>query len=605
MMTLNLGWWTGLWNEMIDNDTDRNKLYEGIDDMFHNDWDLPEELSNIRWVHKVISSDPRDALMTATRVLSTVRPKLTYQPLAPGPDNLANATIIERALLWHWDNASRRPKSRPTRNITHSAVRYDMVPLQVVYLPYQFKALAAINSTSRRAKAAMRYGPFAIVVHNAKDVHAISSEYMLEQVLLSKVMKANEFVAYWGDRAKEIKEKMEDEALQYITVLDYMDYDRRVVYASLQDHTSLEIVPTGGVVIVDEKHDLPFLPWVVKDGGLTIESDSDKSVMPMLQTIYQTKQWDTVNIVRTLTASETIAYAAAPRGKKRGPAPEEINVDYGEPGRNVELQPGEDYEQLSPPQIDRALTEINDRETAAMNKSTVAQLLQNIDLPSGLAFATINAALQTATSALDPAKEVAEAAHAEAFRHMLEWLDYTGDTLIAYDNREGVPRGTQIAIRGGDEPDFDVENLYLSVKLTAHIPTDQVQRINAAVMLVERLKMSTARALEMVDVTDPDQVIEEWQQEQIDQFIMQMRLQAIAQQQAMAQQQQMAMAQGMQWLAQQQAQPGAGPAFDNAQGETGFNPAQMGTSPATLAPGLTREAISGTDRSGNALAEGL
>ncbi|MCH7662654.1 MAG: hypothetical protein IH859_02140 [Chloroflexi bacterium] len=94
-----------------------------------------------------------------------------------------------------------------------------------------------------------------------------------------------------------------------------------------------------------QKHELGFLPWVARVGGTTLEDDPAHQRIPLLNSVYQARQWDTQNILETLMASEVIAYAAAQRLKVEGPT-DNISVDYGEPGRPVYVPPGHDIRML-------------------------------------------------------------------------------------------------------------------------------------------------------------------------------------------------------------------------------------------------------------------
>ncbi|MCI0551713.1 MAG: hypothetical protein L0287_12215, partial [Anaerolineae bacterium] len=359
-----LSFYQSLAQEMVQADIERDRMLLAMDDMWHGRWSLPSSVANLKWIHKVVSTDPHDALRAGTRVLSSVEPRVQLHPLGPNAATRANADKIERALAWHFRNASRRRRASVLRDVALSALLYDEVVAQVVYLPHQIEAVKAFDGDTRRLEAARRYGPFAILVRNPRQVHVRYSDWMPEAVLLKRVMPAQEAADFWGKKAGKLKKQMglkKHASMQYVTLYDYMDLETRVVWANLQEGATNLSFPladvdggAGGIEILREKHELGFLPWVAKVGGSTLEDDSAHQRVPLLYSVYQAGQWDTQNIVETLLTSEVISYAAAPRFKVEGPS-DQVEVDYGEPGRTAYVPPGHDLSPLSAPFFDQSL----------------------------------------------------------------------------------------------------------------------------------------------------------------------------------------------------------------------------------------------------------
>ncbi|KAA3643421.1 MAG: hypothetical protein DWQ07_23190 [Chloroflexi bacterium] len=521
-----LNYYQGLANEMVQADRGRDAMLRAMDDMWHNRWSLPKGISNLRWVHKVVSTDPHDALRAGTRVLSSVEPRIKLQPLAPNEATREKTDGIERALGWHFRNASRRRRANVLRDVVLSTLLYDEVVAQVVYLPEQIEAMKAFKGDTRRLEAARRYGPFSILVRNPRQVHVRYSDWMPESVLLKKVMRVGEVVDFWGTKARGLKNKLKEQGSkgvggkkdwEYCTVYDYMDLDVRVVWAVPHAGGSMVSDPlgdaegTGGVQILREKHDLGFLPWVAKVGGTTLEDEAAFQRMPLLASIYQSGQWDTQNIVDTLMASEVIAYAAAPRLKVSGPT-DQVEVDYGEPGRPAYVPPGHELSAMTPPGLDQSLAVLAERIGSRMAKSTVPRVLQSGDFPSGTAFSTLNLATQSGIKSLAPYKELAEEALVDVFTQMLYWVKYANEPVLAFGKKRDDP-GSQYTIY---PKDIDLESVYMEVELTADVPTDRMARINAASMAVRDLNYSKSRALEQVGESDPGFIMEQAREETLD-----------------------------------------------------------------------------------------
>ena len=448
----NLGYFQSLAEKMIAADAQRDHMLRAMDDMWHNRWALPPNVAGLKWIHKVVSSDPHDAIRAGARVLSSVAPRLTVQPLGAGEDKRAQAEQIERALAWNFRNASRRRQASVLRDVVLSALLYDEVVAQVIYLPKQLEAQKQFQVERLRVYAAGRFGPFAIIVRNPQQVHVSYSDWMPEAVLMKKVVTVQEALDFWGKKATLLEKQSgrlprrgkasarNDGAMAYCTIYDYMDLEQRAVWAVPQIDSSSLAAPVGSaeagaVEILREEHGLGFLPWAAKVGGTTLAEGGQQRI-PLLYSIFTSGQWDTQNIVETLLASEVIAYAAAPRLKVEGPS-DAVEVDYGEPGRPAYVPPGHTLSSMAPPGMDQGLAAIAQRVAERIGKSTVPRVLQTGEFPPGTAFATLNLATQSGIKALAPYKELAEEALAEVFTLMLNWLQHSGQPLEAVDGRRG------------------------------------------------------------------------------------------------------------------------------------------------------------------------
>jgi hypothetical protein len=506
-------------HHMIEQDREKDQMLAAMEAMWQGDWQLPREIADLRWIHKVVSTDPHDALRAGVRVLSSVGPRVKVMPMGPGETNQAQTEQVERALSWLFHQANRRRQSSVLRDIVLSALLYDEVIAQVVYLPYQIEALKAAGANTRRLDMANRFGPFAILVRNPRHVHVRYSDWMPEAVLHKRVMPVDEVVEFWGKQAKKLQRSLKSEkvgSMRYASVYDYMDLDCRVVWAYLHEHGEV-VMPAAGlegeyspVEIIREEHNLGFLPWVAKVGGTTLPDSSAHQRVPMLYSVYQAGQWETQNILETLLTSEVIAYASAPRIKVEGPT-DGVEVDYGEPGRMAYVPPGHNLSLLSPPGLDTSLAEIANRFGERIGKSTVPRVLQTADYPSGTAFATLNLATQSGLKSLTPYQELAEQALADVFIQMLDWVAYVDKPVVVFaPSRE--KSGEQVLL---DPSQIEVKDLYVEVELTADVPLDKVSRINAAATAVKELNYSRSRALEYVGENDPGVIMEEARQEEL------------------------------------------------------------------------------------------
>lgn len=502
--------------EMIQKDRGRDRMLAAMDAMWQGRWQLPESIADLRWVHKVVSTEPHDAIRAGTRVLSSANPRINVQTLLSGEAGQLQSDRLERVLAWHLKQASRRRRASVLRDVVLSALLYDEITAQVVYLPHQQKAIAGLNSEERNPMAVNQYGPFAVLVRNPRQVHVRYSDWMPEAVVLKKLMPAADVLNFWGKRAEGFAKAYSSKHLAkmpYVSLYDYMDHENRVVWALPQEDPGSMQLPMGddsvaGIEILREAHGLGFLPWVARVGGTTLSDEAEHQRIPLLYSVYQAGQWETQNILESLLTSEVLAYAAAPRLKVEGPG-DGVEVDYGEPGRMAYVAPGHQLSELAPPGMDSGLAEIAERIGARIRKSTVPRILQTGEFPSGTAYATLNLATQSGIKSLSPYKELAEEALGDILMQMLCWVDQQQMPLQAFSGRRGEGE-CNISIPAGG---FDLRNVFVEVNLTPDVPTDQLARINAAAVAVRELGYSKRRALEQIGENDPDAIQREAHQE--------------------------------------------------------------------------------------------
>ncbi|MCB2178535.1 hypothetical protein KQH61_03880 [bacterium] len=510
-----LDFYQRLANQMVTQDLEKDRMMAAMEAMWQARWQLPEKIAALRWMHKVISTDPHDALRAGVRVLSGAEPRIKVLPVGLGVENHTPVEDVERALAGLFHQANRRRQASVLRDILLSALLYDEVVAQVVYLPNQIKALRMAGGDTKHLEAARRSGAFAVLVRNPRQVSVRYSDWMPEAVLYRQVMPVEDVVAFWGDQAHTVRQlQSKDNGLLYASVYDYMDLENRVVWAYLhEDHSP--VLPGAGldgsaqpVEVVRQAHGLGFLPWVARVGGTTLAHSPAEQRIPLLYSVYKSGQWETQNVLETLLTSEVIAYAAAPRMKVEG-ATDQVVVDYGEPGRMAHVPPGHSLEPMSPPGMDASLAEIADRVSQRIDKSTVPRILQTGDFPTGTAFATLNLATQSGLKSLAPYKELAEKALEGILMQMLDWIALDGRPVLTYSHRRDGSGG-QVVL---DPAKVDSSRLMLEVELTADVPADQAARIEAAATAVRELGYSRTRALEFIGEPDPTFVLEEAHQE--------------------------------------------------------------------------------------------
>src|SRR3990167_1013217 len=333
---------------LMDTYIDRNTQCAAIDDMFYGRWSLPDGMPD--WVIKVVSNDPHDIILTTVRTFASHRPQFKVAPMMNNEANRNQANQIETAIAYNFHQAGRRNDASVSWDIMMSAALYSEVAAQAIYLPYQEKVLEAMCKDTKRIKAAKRFGDFAFIVHNPANVYPKWSEYGCEGVLTVRVQTVEEFEYTWGKLAGKITdlgngyskvESAENSAGSpaYVTSYDYINYEKRYVWGVLNDSTSVRV--TGqGIKILEEENELGFIPYAIKRWGNSLSTDPKERVMPLLQSIYDSGQWDMLNVFESMDSSLSMKRAAKPEYAGEFPPGQDPMVDNTEPSGTLKLPLG-------------------------------------------------------------------------------------------------------------------------------------------------------------------------------------------------------------------------------------------------------------------------
>jgi hypothetical protein len=589
--------------EMIQADTQRNKLFDKMDRMFHVDWTLPEGIKGLKWVRTVKNSDPSDSVKTAIQIFSGLDPRVKIVPLADDEDNKAKAAEWERYAATWLKEASLRRRTSLIRDILRSAILYDMVAANVTYLPWQEKIAKQPGDEKRWKNARDEYGDWMVNIRHPKDIHVNYSDVVPEEVLYVSKWRIQNILDFYGKAAKEIKKWVNDEnpanLYDYLYIYEYTSIDRKIVWAGADPNC-------GGDTyhIINEDNALPFLPWACRVGGTTLETDSQYQVDPLLASVYRSGDWETVNIAQSLLASDMIARAAAPRHLFTGPGGEVVEFDYGTPGGRVNAPAGVIYAPIPVEPVDQNLPTVVSMLTQAIAKSTLPSIMTQGDIPSNIQYATMNMAIQSGVAKIRPYRDLSEQVTADICKLFFKWIKHNGDSVFM-NGMSKADYGKQYILVPAELP----ERMFLTVELAPDVPTDRQQRITAAATARRELGYSQESALEEIGVTDPKREMDQSYREKTKEAIFQNEMSLMQQkdqmalqlqnQQAQMQMQQEAQAQQMQAQMNQQANnQGLEQPINGGQQN---NPSGGGLPPAMADPTQTREMQTGMTQGGQSV----
>ena len=477
--------------------TERDRMFDEIDEAINGDWELPAELQKVDWAMR--APDPSFAITVdaAIRIVTDLDPDISIVPTSADKVQIADAH--EKAVRWFLANASKRSSQPVMGDISTSAGRYGEVAAEVIFLPEQIKGVQKAKGNASRWESMQRNGPFVINLYHPRSVYPRCSALGLEEICMTRQDDPHAIVDLWGDKANALKERMSQEVANGVSspvrVLYnvYMSYDRHTVWVEWGEN--------GGdaIEIHDGKWPWPFLPWACRKGGSNLEDDSARKRNPLLKTMFQFDMYDLMSRVRSLRYSDMLRTAAAPRKVWQATGETEAPSIVGSAGEEYE-RIGEDetivYHPATNP--DPSMATLHAELKTEHQKATLSDLLLGGSVPSESAFASINLVTHSALTAVKPTQDLIRGVTADIVEIMLLWIHYAQASATGYE-KQATGEYVEALVHWED---IDPKNLYITVDTTADLPTDKQGRILGAEQLIRTGLYSVEAAMNDVGVKD-------------------------------------------------------------------------------------------------------
>ena len=395
-----LKWFQGRADYLEKQNKERDDMFDALDDYRRGEWALDEELLEIDWIHE--SRDPIFAQQSdsAKHILADVYPAISLLPYNPGGDGTDVADRHEKGLRWLLDSASRRRQATIVQDVVSSAVDYAEVTAQVVYIPQQIKDVKAAGGNTKRYEAMLRRGPFAVIIHNPRTVYARYSDMGAEEVMLVTEDDPHNIIDLWGTKADKLKQMMKEDKNfpETVKLRDYTSYDYRAVWVDM-----------GGkrIEIMRGKWPWPFLPWVARIGGTSLEVKQFQR-KPLLANMYHYDLYDDINRVRTLRFSDMIRTASEGRDVFASDTRMTPDVDASTGDLVTHIRTEESLTPRPSRQPDPSMSTLYAELRSDVQKSTLSEMLLGADVPTGAAFASINLVTESALKVLRSPQSLAQ-----------------------------------------------------------------------------------------------------------------------------------------------------------------------------------------------------
>jgi hypothetical protein len=619
--------------QMLSDDKSRMDLYAKIDDAVNCVFEPDAAVKALPWVRNrhYALTDLADARDTGVRTFATLMPRVEIAPLNDEQAEYERTDMAEQAWQWEIERMNRIGTKSIHEQIMEDAMSYHAVALQTEYLPYKLKGAPKDN----RIKALMRSRCFNWIRHHPGTVHYRQSDYGLESVAKVHPYSVQTLIDNFGRDNEGIQKILSKHPnakpaellkMQYV-LIDYMDWENRVQFVTEKPMTSVpSVIGSSDIVFRNEKHGLPFIPWVIIDKG-----------SPIWRAVLESGLWDNLQYMNLIRFAKAIEQSTRSTMVIKTPDGTLKNVwmDFTNPSNPIVTQlDGTVIDNIQPTPIDPQLEAIFQEMGAKNSSSTVSTVLRDASRFANTPFSSMNQMINLAMSQLSKAKNTAGDAEAGAIFQGFQWIHHSGIPFSAYratskdskkDDSSYNGRGGQIIIDPRKAPTekeiekmsekrlslldktvyYDLDALYIKVELQSNNTTDEQTRLNVNINAIDKLGMSRQQAFERMGWDNYKLVSAQAAQEQLEQAELQKEIQLImmqVEQKKMEMQMQMQQAQmQMEQQAQQQAmmqqqdlqnQQNAmmaqqAPAMQGMDMRSGMNPAAM------QAPGMTREQITG------------
>jgi hypothetical protein len=496
--------------------SDRNDMFEQLEKMYLLEaGDLPTE----SWIKETVSTDPRDALQGAQRLLVASDPTFSVPISTNNPVAQRTASKVEKFCAATWTAMGVINNAPLHYDIALSALLYGEVHLAITLLS-DLEKTAKTPAQKTQIKEAQKRTPFIIEVINPAFGFPVWGPLGLSEYCSKRQMTVQEVRNRWGDDVLAGKK-----ATDNVYYWDYWDLEIHVAW-----------VDGEAAPFLNAPHNLPYIPIVaaIAEGSRLFWRDGQQTRQPLLYALWKSELWHRQNLSLTIMYSLIFSIGANPLfvWRRNDPNKEAPYRDFSTPGGLIALDAGEDYASLAKQTLDPSILQGLDYSRGMSEQSTIyRQALGQPLSDSGAPFSTVALLSQAGRQPLISFQRIASFAIGKAMLIGLTLVKEVGGGKLSAMGDKGL---VDLSVK--DLPD----DLDLVATLDINMPQDDRAMVAVAAQAVggERPLMSLRAARErFLKIGQSDDMEQEIMDETYLKFINDMKLQQRAQE-FMAQQQQ-------------------------------------------------------------------
>lgn len=484
----------------------RNTLYDLVEQAYLlKEVDLPDQ----DWVKPTLSTDARNKVLGAVRLLTAADPKWSV----PRDKNKAQmkeelASKVEKAADMIWSAAGKIKGKSIHYTGTMAGVLYGQVDIAIIPISEMIGREKNPMRKARLEKIAKRT-PLMFEVINPKlcypvyDVLGLSKHYTLRK------MKVVDVIARFGDIAqKQLLGKKLNEEVDYS---EYWDEEEHCVWIQGQKDP-----------LMQEDHGLPFIPIAsaIVEGGDLFEDEF--KWQPFLYTLVKSQIHSRQSLMLTLMFSNAFSTGAMPKTVYETDDPtKDLEIDYNTVGGVIKINRGEKLGPLVRETIDKSMYDLTTMAQQKAEESTIYSQTLGEPLGSNAPYSMVALLSQSGRLPLVPYQRMLSTVITDAMQKGLEMLRTLGTKQFKVGS-EAV----------GIDLDLDEvpEDLELVAKLDIDLPQDEFTQARVANDLVGSGLVSKERARDRyLNIPQSDEEEKQILREKYMEFVYQMQLQQKAQ----------------------------------------------------------------------------
>lgn len=426
----------------------RNTMFEELENMYLLEADdLPQE----DWVKETISSDPRDTLQGAQRLLVASDPKWSVPTATNNPQGRRISSKVEKFSAAAWAAMGRMNSSPLHYDIALSALLYGEVHLSITLLSDMEKT-AKTPAQRAQIEDAKRQTPFLIDVINPAMGYPAWGKLGLTEYYSKRKLTVGEVRERWGDNV--LAEKKATDQVDYS---DYWNMTDHVVWVEGQD-----------LPLLNEAHNLPYIPVVavIAEGSRLFFRPQQQTRQPFLYSLWKTNLWKRQNLALTVMYSLTFSIGSNPMYvyRRNDPSKEAPERDYSTPGGLIVLDANEDYQVLAKQVLDPSIMTSLQTAQQLTEASTIYKQTLGAPIGSNNPFSTVSLLSQAGRLPLTSYQRMASFAIGKAMLIAIKMVKQIDGGALKALGEKGM-----VELDAKDIPD----NLDLSAELDVTLPQDE------------------------------------------------------------------------------------------------------------------------------------
>ena len=444
----------------------RNELMTTMEEMYLLLWKDEERVKRLYNNVKITKSPTaRNKLLGAARLMIATDPEFSVPKETNSEATMEYASGLEQAAKRLWIAAGRVREDPVHYDVVLSALLFGEMHIGIdktadlVTHAEGTKNEAALY----RAKEIASITPYTFDVWDPRTGYPDRDKMGVRAYYREVETVSGEVLDSFGDAA--IKVFPDGKRYTTCTLCHYWDYKHRYTWVQGNDELPL----------VQEEHNLPFIPIVAKlgEGSMLFDSPEYQN-QPFLYTFAKSSLWERENLALTVLYSNIFAIGANPMFiEKLNPQGEGPTYDFTEPGGVVRIPSGADWGPVANKGvIDPSILQGWELAETKASESTIYDQALGEPLSGNAPFSMVALLHQAGRLPLIVPQRKASTAIAAAVKKALVWYKREPEKGYDYAHIFGKLEAKQIP-----------EQFDLQAHLDVNLPQDKLQQANVAQLL--------------------------------------------------------------------------------------------------------------------------